>query len=143
MAPPHSTDRRAASTARSVSRTAARVVACITPKISASTENSSGFYAGARRRPRRGQLRGRQAASRRSPALELINHDVKGFSKYTPVIEVVRTGNGLKSLSLRPCIAFQSHHDLKTNKIIKTRFLGDPKSLLKNCSVLDTAAGTL
>ena len=74
-------------------------------------------------------------------ALELINHDVKGWSKYTPVIEVVRTGNGLKSLPLCPVGAFQSHHDLKTNKTIKTRYLGDPTSLLKHCSVLNAKAG--
>jgi len=73
-------------------------------------------------------------------ALKLIKHDVKGLSKYTPVIEVVRTGNGLKSLPLCPVGAFQSHHDLKTNKTINTRLLSDHASLLKHCSVLKAKA---
>ena len=39
-------------------------------------------------------------------ALKLINHDVKGLSKYTPVIEVVRTGSGLRTVPLRPIGAY-------------------------------------
>jgi len=34
-------------------------------------------------------------------------HDVKGLSKYTSVIEVTRTENGLKSLQLRSYKAFE------------------------------------
>jgi len=74
-------------------------------------------------------------------ALKLINHDVKGLSKYTSVIEVTRTENGLKSLQLRSYKAFQSHHCLKTNKLITTRFLSDHASLLKHCSIIKAKTG--
>ena len=73
--------------------------------------------------------------------LKLINHDVKGLSKYTSVIEVIRTEDGLKSLPLRPYIAYQSHHNLEKNKTINTRFLSDTAKLLKHCSVLKAKAG--
>ena len=74
-------------------------------------------------------------------ALKLINHDVKGLSKYTSVIEVTRTENGLKTLQLRPYKAFQKHHCLKTNKLITTRCLGDHASLLKSCSIIKAKTG--
>ena len=74
-------------------------------------------------------------------ALKLINHDVKGLSKYTSVIEVTRTGNGLKSLQLRSCKAFQSHRCLETNKPITTRCLRDHDSLLKHCSIIKAKTG--
>ena len=45
-------------------------------------------------------------AADREPATGAINHDVKGLSKYTPVIEVVRTGSGLRTVPLRPAGAY-------------------------------------